>query len=92
MLWGGLVGFSSSLIFSGSQRFWGSVPILKYSYFVGQPSQGRVPVSEQIEIFTTSFGAEGYWIFFSESSRMVLTICAQIGEAPVTPEATLDMG
>lgn len=80
------------LIFSGSQEVFGSFPFLKYSNLVGQPSQGRVPVRVQILILISSPGAvtESIWeMFFSKTTFIIF---AQIGEAPVIPEAIFDMG
>ena len=68
------------------------MPFTKYSYFVGQPSQVRVPVRVRIEIFTSSGGAVFVRVDEEVASRIVLTIFAQMGEAPVIPEAMLDMG
>lgn len=80
------VGFNISLIFSGSQCVFGSVPLTKYSYFVGQPSQGSVPVRVQMPILISSCGvADEDDVGFS--MRIVLTIFAQIEEAPVIPDA-----
>ena len=52
------VGFKMFFILTGSQAVLGSVPTLKYSYLVGQPSQGSVPVRIQIGTLTKSGGIE----------------------------------
>ena len=51
-------GLRIAFIFSGSQDVFGSVPFLKYSYRLGQPSQGKVPVRVQIETLMSSLGGE----------------------------------
>jgi len=75
----------------GLQETFGSVPLTKYSFLVGQPSQVRVPVRVQIgtEIKLSGLAISFGWGYFS---IIWLKILAQMGEAPVMPEATRDIG
>lgn len=74
------------LIFFGEQAFLGWVPGTKRSVLMGQPVQASSPVRVQILTFIKSGGGvkpeEGYFL------RSWSMMCLQIGEAPVTPEAT----
>ena len=87
------VGFKISFILAGSQDVFGSVPSLEYSYLTGQPSQESVPVRVQMGTFTIPIGVVvSTWVVWGVDSRIVLKIFAQIGEAPVIPEAIRDIG
>ena len=79
-----------ALICSGEQWVFGSVPEIKYSGLVGQSLQVSWPVRVQISTLTILAGGVKVWVGWSCKSKVMILF--QIGEAPVMPEATWDMG
>ena len=76
----------SFLMASLEQATFGSVPGRKYSVLVGQPSQASWPVMVQMVAWIRPVGAanpgDGVVLRSPRITRL------QMGEAPVTPEAT----
>ena len=89
-LFSSLVGLTSLFISTGTQRLTGLDSSKNHSCFVRQPSQGRVPVAEQIFILLTPSGT--FQSIEGSVFNIAVMILFQIGEAPVTPEATLLIG
>jgi len=80
------LGARRFLMASLSQATFGWVPGTKYSVLVGQAEQGSWPVRAQTEILSSCSGGVNPADGNCFNNRSVILL--QIGEAPVTPEAT----